>query len=78
MIELMQPFVNDDPRVGKAQWIRLADVLVIGPLMIWGGVALHRNAHPLAGALLGIFGAGTVVLNGYNFVREGGFSGGLR
>lgn len=77
-MELMRPFVNDDPTVGKAQWIRAADVLVIGPLMIAGGVALHRTLHPVAGWALGIFGVGTILLNGYNFVREGAFREGVR
>jgi hypothetical protein len=75
---MMRPFVSDDPLVGKAQWIRAADVIVVGPLMIAGGIALHRNVHPLAGWALGVLGLGTILLNGYNFVRGGAFTGGLR
>lgn len=50
---------------GKAQWIRLADVVFIGPLMFYGGVKLRGPA----GYTLAALGLGTVVLNGYNYLR---------
>lgn len=53
---------------GKGQWIRLADVVLIGPLMIWGGFALAKKSK-LAGYSLAAFGACTIGLNGYNYVR---------
>lgn len=53
---------------GKGQWIRLADVFLIGPLMIWGGLALAKRSK-LAGYGLAAFGVGTIGLNGYNYVR---------
>lgn len=54
--------------MGKTQTIRVLDVVLIGPLMIWGGVALaERNV--LAGGLLGLFGVLTVWYNGRNWLR---------
>lgn len=50
----------------KTQAIRLADVFVIGPLMMWGGMQL-RGKHPRRGNLLALLGAGTVVYNGRNW-----------
>ncbi len=50
----------------KAQWIRLADVLIIGPLMIWGGVALTKRS-PVWGVILGAMGFGTIWFNGRNW-----------
>jgi hypothetical protein len=52
----------------KAQWIRVADVVLVGPLMIVGAVALSRR-HPLLGLALGLLGAGTIALNGVNYLR---------
>lgn len=63
----MTPY--DLAHASKAQWIRVADVFVVGPLMVAGGLALHRRGHTLAGALLGAFGVGTVLLNGWNYWR---------
>jgi hypothetical protein len=56
----------------KPQWIRVADVVLIGPLMIAGGVALHRRYEGW-GLLLTILGATTIVYNGMNWyrIREG-------
>jgi hypothetical protein len=52
----------------KAQGVRLWDVFLIGPLMIWGG-ARAAPKHPLPGLALLFAGMGTVVLNGVNFRR---------
>jgi len=54
-----------DPEYGKAQWIRVADVFLIGPLMIWGGA----RAGGLLGLTLGGLGAATIVFNGRNWLR---------
>lgn len=54
-------------KIVKAQWIRLADVFVIGPLMVWGGVILYRR-NKLAGTALAILGAATVGFNGANAI----------
>jgi len=52
----------------KAQGVRLADVYLIGPLMIWGG-ARAIPTNPLPGLLLTLFGMGTIVYNGVNYRR---------
>ena len=48
--------------------LRLSDVFVIGPLMMWGGMTLMRQ-HPLRGRVLAISGAATIFYNGYNYLR---------
>lgn len=53
----------------KAQRIRLLDVFLIGPMMVWGGKALGDQGHSVAGPLLAILGVATVVYNGRNYVR---------
>ena len=51
---------------GKAQWIRVADVFVIGPLMVAGGFALGRRS-PVLGLVLTLFGVGTSFYNAHNW-----------
>lgn len=55
----------------KSQWVRVADVVAIGPLMIWGACQII-DRYPVRSALLGLFGVGTVVYNARNWlaVRE--------
>ncbi len=53
-------------RDGKAQWIRILDVFVIGPLMISGGMSLTARS-PFWGVMLGAMGVGTVLFNGRNW-----------
>jgi hypothetical protein len=50
----------------KAQWVRAADVVAIGPLMIWGGAKLFRE-HPIAGGALALLGVGTIIYNARNW-----------
>ncbi len=50
---------------GKAQWVRLADVFFVGPLMIVGGRRLRGGL----GDMLGLLGVLTIVYNGMNYVR---------
>jgi len=52
---------------GKSQLIRLLDVFVIGPLMVYGGVNLAGKS-PVLGLALGVFGASTVYFNGRNWL----------
>jgi hypothetical protein len=52
----------------KAQSVRLADVFLIGPLMIWGGWRLAQQ-YPLRGQFLAVSGAATICYNGYNYAR---------
>jgi hypothetical protein len=50
----------------KAQWIRLADVYVVGPVMI----ATARSVRPRwLGFLAGAFGLLTIIYNGENWRR---------
>jgi hypothetical protein len=52
----------------KTQIIRLADVALVGPLMIWaGGKAAEKN--PVPGMALLLFGIGTIVFNGSNYLK---------
>lgn len=53
----------------KAQHIRLLDVFMIGPLMIWGGYALQREGRRVAGPVLALTGVATIYYNGRNYVR---------
>lgn len=52
----------------KTQTIRLADVFLIGPLMVWGGWKL-RDSHPVAGPALMALGGATVIYNGRNWLK---------
>lgn len=56
-------------QVAKPQTVRLADVLLIGPLMIWGGVQA-RKKNAMAGNLLAFFGLGTIFYNAENYLLE--------
>jgi hypothetical protein len=59
-------------KVAKTQRIRQLDVWVIGPLMIWGGLAIaNRNPRVcrLAGSALGFFGVTTIWYNARNYRR---------
>ncbi len=51
----------------KTQTIRLLDVFVIGPVMVWGGLMLQRQ-HPLGGGSLALFGVSTVLYNAANYL----------
>ncbi len=56
----------------KGQWVRVADVFVIGPLMVLGGVFMARKAGTagkIAGVSLAAFGVATVWFNGRNYLR---------
>ena len=54
--------------MGKTQTVRLFDVLVIGPLMVWGGWKLQQE-HALLGQTLFLAGIGTVFYNGYTYYQ---------
>ncbi len=54
---------------GKAQWVRVADVFVIGPLMLWAGLELGERKHPARGTALALIGLATVAYNGLNYIR---------
>lgn len=54
----------------KSQWIRVVDVLVIGPLMIWAGARTakkSRGTARVAAHVLTGMGVATVLFNGANW-----------
>lgn len=57
--------VPDPVATVKSQRVRLLDVVVIGPLMIWGGV----KAGGWGGAALAVFGMTTMFYNARNYSR---------
>jgi hypothetical protein len=52
----------------KSQWVRVVDVFVIGPLMVWAGVKLARQRYRVAGASLAVLGVATVAFNARNYL----------
>lgn len=53
----------------KPQFIRFPiDVLVIGPLMIWGGLE-SRKSNQVLGSALVVSGVLTIVYNGLNYLK---------
>ena len=52
---------------GKADAVRLGDVFLLGPLMIY--VAASADAEPAARAVLAAAGAATITYNGRNLGR---------
>lgn len=54
--------------VVKTQQVRIADVVFIGPLMIWGGLHL-REDHPIRGTVLALLGVSTILYNARNYQR---------
>tara|TARA_Y100001963_G_scaffold158893_1_gene260237 strand:+ start:810 stop:1019 length:210 start_codon:yes stop_codon:yes gene_type:complete len=55
-------------QIAKSQFIRLLDVGVIGPVMIYGSILIPRS-HPAVKAALFFFGASTVVFNWQNYQK---------
>lgn len=53
-------------QIAKSQAIRLADVALVGPIMIYGAVKMPRG---LPAVILGLLGVGTIILNGVNYLR---------
>lgn len=60
----------EQDRVAKTQAIRVLDVVLIGPLMVWGGARVGG----WAGWLLAGFGVSTICYNAHNFRRVARFS----
>lgn len=56
---------------GKSQAIRVLDVLLIGPLMIYSALALMeaRKQRDWTSGLLAVFGIATVLYNARNWWR---------
>jgi hypothetical protein len=51
----------------KGQWVRLADVVFVGPLMVYFGVQARDVSPWLRGAMVAL-GAATVIFNGRNYL----------
>lgn len=58
---------HPDWRIGKAQWLRLADIWFLGPAMIWFGLGKQLPEWTRLPALLG--GVATVIWNWQNYRR---------
>jgi hypothetical protein len=53
--------------IAKTQAIRVLDVVLIGPLMVWGGWNMRKKA-PLPANALAAIGVATIIFNGYNYL----------
>lgn len=57
----------------KSQSVRIADVVLIGPLMIWAGTEASKASKTElgrnAGSALAVMGIGTMAYNGVNYAR---------
>ena len=53
--------------VGKTQFIRIMDVVFIGPAMMYGGHRLMKRGDRLLGNTLAVLGMLTVVYNAKNY-----------
>ncbi len=54
----------------KTQYIRLADVFLIGPLMIYFSQA--KDYSDISKGAMLAFGIGTILYNGYNYLQKEG------
>jgi hypothetical protein len=54
----------------QSQTLRLVNLLLVGPLVFWGGRKVADNGEDLRGSLLMLLGAGTVVYNGSNYLAH--------
>lgn len=52
----------------KTQTIRLADVFVVGPVMLWGANKLAQRGDKALGGALGLLGLLTIAYNGGNYL----------
>lgn len=60
--------ISSVPERAGVQAIRVLDVAVIGPLMIYGAVKA-KSLHPVPRVLLGVFGVTTIVYNAMGWLR---------
>lgn len=54
----------------KPQAVRLADVFIIGPVMIAGAVVVSRTGRRGLGAALGALGVATIAYNARNYSKR--------
>lgn len=55
----------------KGQGVRLVDVFLLGPFMVWFGLAA-KDVHPAARVTMVASGVGTIIFNGVNYLRRRG------
>jgi hypothetical protein len=55
----------------KDQWVRVVDVIIIGPAMIAAGAALTQE-RPLLSIFLCSTGGATIAYNGLNYIEARG------
>jgi hypothetical protein len=58
--------------LGKAQIVRLVDIFLLGPFMLYYALATTAAAPPLQVALLAAAGIATILYNGYYYLRIAG------
>ena len=58
--------------LGKSQWVRLLDVFILGPFMIWYALSTWSVVDPKVGMALLISGVLTIVYNGANWLDVAG------
>jgi hypothetical protein len=56
--------------VSKTQLIRVADVVFIGPAMIYGGDLLYKKGDKVIGQTLVALGTLTMIYNGLNWWEQ--------
>jgi hypothetical protein len=56
--------------VSKTQLIRVADVVFIGPAMMYGGDVLAKKGHKNVGYTLVALGVFTILYNGFNWYEQ--------
>ena len=54
---------------GKSQAVRLWDVWILGPALIWLGTRERRQLNSVEAGLLAAVGLGVIIYNGRNYVR---------
>ncbi len=54
----------------KTQFIRLADVFFIGPVMIYAGNRLRKQGDKTLGGVLALLGVATILYNGKNYLEQ--------
>jgi hypothetical protein len=63
--------------LGKSQWVRLLDVFILGPFMIWYAIATYADTTLSKEAPIALFISGvlTILYNGLNWLRIAGLLG---
>lgn len=55
---------NENTYLELVQWVRILDVIFIGPVMIYGGLLVRDKRVKMALIFLGLM---TVIFNAYNY-----------